>query len=279
MRVAVRVFGQREGRDVLDENDRNAAGELLWRMWQSGEVIDGLPGGLRPDSREDGYAVQATLDARTGKPPFGWKIAATSKAGQAHIGVDGPLAGRLLAERVFQNGAGLVLGASRMKVAEPEFAFRMRRDLSPRADDYTVDEVLDAVGSLHPSIEVPNSRYADFVTVGAPQLIADNGCAHEFVFGPRASDRWRDVDLAAHEVEASVVGRYDRSGGGFNVLDDPRLALTWLANELSGIGETLRAGQVVTTGTCVVPLEIEPGDTVRADFGMLGVVEMRFRRE
>ena len=40
------------------------------------------------------------------------------------------------------------------------------------------------------------------------------------------------------------------------MLGDPRVALTWLANELSALGLALKAGQVVTTGTCLVPLEI-----------------------
>jgi 2-keto-4-pentenoate hydratase len=53
------------------------------------------------------------------------------------------------------------------------------------------------------------------------------------------------------------------------------VALAWLANELSALGITLRAGQVVTTGTCLVPLEIAPGDHVRMDFGVLGHVEAR----
>ena len=33
---------------------------------------------------------------------------------------------------------------------------------------------LAAVATLHPAIEVPDSRYDDFTRVGAPQLIADN---------------------------------------------------------------------------------------------------------
>ena len=54
------------------------------------------------------------------------------------------------------------------------------------------------------------------------------------------------------------------------------VALAWLVNELSCLGITLQAGQVVTTGTCVIPLPIEPGDTLTADFGTLGNVTARF---
>jgi 2-keto-4-pentenoate hydratase len=59
------------------------------------------------------------------------------------------------------------------------------------------------------------------------------------------------------------------------VLGDPRTALTWLVNELRGLGLILEAGQFVTTGTCMKPLEIEPGDAVTADFGVLGAVSLR----
>lgn len=252
------------------------AADLLWRTWQAGEVIAGLPDELRPRTRAEGYAIQARLETRSARPLFGWKIAATSKAGQAHIGVDGPLAGRLLAERAHRSGDTLAFGANRMRVAEPEFAFRMGRDLPPRERPYAIDEVLAAVDTLHPAIEVPDSRYIDFVTAGPAPLIADNACAHEFVLGEPSPALWRALDLAAHRAKATVVGRFDRDGIGANVLDDPRRALTWLANELSGIGVTLRAGQVVTTGTCAVPLPILPGDAVRVDFGVIGTVSLRF---
>ena len=59
------------------------------------------------------------------------------------------------------------------------------------------------------------------------------------------------------------------------MLDDPRIALTWLANELSGLGITLRVGQIVSTGTCTKPLEVEPGDAVTADLGPLGQLTLR----
>ena len=255
------------------------ASDVLWRAWQLGVAIDTLPASCRPASRAEGYAVQALLEPRSAKPVAGWKIAATSSAGQKHINVGGPLAGRILAERVHPDGAALPMTGNRMAVAEAEFVFVMARDLVPRATPFTQAEVMDAVAALHLGIEVPNSRFADFVSAGEAQLIADNACAHEFVLGPRVEAPWRELDLSRHIVHATVEGsarRYAREGIGANVLGDPRIALTWLANELSGLGVTLAAGQFVTTGTCVVPLEIVAGDGVTADFGVLGRTSARF---
>jgi len=252
------------------------AAQILWSNWQAGMQIESLPSTCRPSSRVDGYAVQAAVQAASGASVFGWKIAATSAAGQAHIGVDGPLAGRLLAGRAHDGGAVLPLAGNHMCVAEPEFAFRLARTLPPRAASYATDEVLAAVSTLHPAIEVPDSRYRDFASVGAAQLIADNACAHYFVLGAPAPDGWRGIDLAEYVVSGIVTGRLTRQGKGANVLGDPRIALTWLANELSRLGIALEAGHVVTTGTCVPPLEVVAGDHVIADFGALGKTEVRF---
>ena len=252
----------------------DSAADILWTHWQRGTRLAALPEPVRPRSREDGYAIQARLAARSPAPLFGWKIAATSAAGQAHIHVDGPLAGRLLGERIHPPGGTIPFGANHMRVAEAEFAFRMASDVTPRGGAYTVDDVLSRAGTLHPAIEIPDSRYDDFTIVGAPQLIADNACAHYFTLGPAAPDSWRGIDLARHTVTGEVAGRLARDGIGSNVLGDPRIALAWLVNELSALGITLRAGEVVTTGTCIVPLPIEPGDRVVMDFGELGRVDV-----
>ena len=271
----------------MTELEVQAAADVLWNEWRSGGRIAALPESLRPVTRADGYAIQATLDQRTAFPLFGWKIAATSPAGQKHIGVDGPLAGRLLRERAVASGETVAFGTHEdMRVAEAEFAFRMRVDLPPRTIDYSLEEVIDAVDTVHPAIELPDSRYHRFTTVGAAQLIADNACAHHFVLGPPTLVDWRPIDLAQHRVvgmvhrgspDATGTPSVTHEGSGANVLGDPRIALTWLANELSHLGLTLAAGQVVTTGTCVVPLPISPGDHVVMDFGELGKVDARLR--
>jgi len=95
------------------------------------------------------------------------------------------------------------------------------------------------------------------------------------VLGPAAA-AWRHIDLSSHKVTLSRNGTLAAEGSGAAVLDDPRLALTWLANDRAKRGEGLKAGQVVTTGTCIVPAKIAPGDSVVADFGELGRVGARF---
>ncbi len=269
--------------DAAPDATQDAAHEaarLLWAHFQAGTALAQLPPGLRPATRAEGHAIQAALPLVSGRSVLGWKIAATSAAGQAHIAVSGPLAGRLLSGEVDGDGASVSLHGNRMAVAEPEFAFRFGADLPPRAAPYSVADVLQAVAAMHPAIEAPNSRFADFAAAGEAQLQADNACCGRFVIGVASTADWRAIDLRTHAVRGDVHAaqglRLSRQGDGSVVLGDPRLALAWLANELRAQGLGLRAGDIVSTGTCMVPLPVQVGDTVRADFGVLGQVSAHF---
>ncbi len=256
--------------------DADGAAAVLHGAWVDGAKLGALPVALRPRTRAEGYAVQAALVGRIGGAGYGWKIAGTNEAGRRHINVAAPLAGRMLGGWVLAPGQPAPIGGGVLCVAEPEFAFRMACDLPPRAAPYSAREAADAVASLHPAIEVPDTRFADVVAAGEGQLIADLACGWRFLLGASAPERWRGLDLAAHRVSAAVGGAVPAVGEGRNVLGDPRAALAWLVNELSGLGITLRAGEVVTTGVATVPLAVVPGDVARADFGELGGIEVAF---
>lgn len=260
---------------VLAEAKEKEAATLIAGHWENGSQLLALPEQNRPTTRSEGYGIQAHLETMSGRPLFGWKIAATSDGGQRHINVDGPFAGRILAERVLADGEAPSLVGNHMRVAEPEFAFRMATTFAPRERSYDRDETLAGVEALHLAIELPSSRFADFAKVGAPQLIADNACAHQFVLGPAIDEGWRAIDLSRHRVSIGVADKIRHEGSGGAVLGDPVTALLWLVNELSSLGITLAEGQVVTTGTATVPLPIEPGDHVIAGFGGLGEIELR----
>jgi 2-keto-4-pentenoate hydratase len=261
---------------MFDKNQIVAASRTLQDHWRAGTKLAALDLTLRPRDRAEGYAIQAELARGSSENLFGWKIAATSEAGQKHINVKRPMAGRILRETVIADGGTASMHGNEMRVAEPEFCFRMARDLPPRASPFTVQEVLDAVATLHPAIEIPDSRFADFVSAGEAQLIADNACAHLFVLGAPTSADWRGLDLIEEKPVTTLRGK-QYVGLGKNVLGDPRVALAWLANELRELGLPLKAGEVVTTGTCHPPLAIQAGDHVAADFGALGQVSVGFK--
>ena len=147
---------------MLERNQIAFASQSLHGHWRAGTKLSALDDWVRPQDRIEGYAIQAAIERFSTTNLFGWKIAATSEAGQKHINVDGPMAGRILAETVIPDGETASMAGNEMRVAEPEFAFRMRVDLPARSTPYTAQQVLDAVDTLHPAIEIPDSRFDDF---------------------------------------------------------------------------------------------------------------------
>ena len=267
----------------MDKGLASQAAEIMNHQLQEGTVLQNLPDSLRPHSRADGYEIQAMLENQKGNNKKGWKIAATSIAGQQHIGLSGPVAGRIFSDMIVAPDKKVPFGANRMRVAEAEFVFCFGRDLPPRPKSYSGEEVIEAVASLHLGLEFPDSRFADFASAGEAQLIADNACAYKFMMGTAVTDNWREMDLSAHQTSAIVtrkkcepapihekIDHYE--GVGANVLGCPCIALTWLVNELSLLNITLKKGEFVTTGTTTTPMAILPGDKIEADFGILGKI-------
>jgi len=249
---------------------REAAG-LLWELWSNGRTIEALPERCRPSTLDEGWQVQRALDDHAGAHA-GWKIAATSPAGQRHIGADGPVCGRLYERCLVPSGAALDAGRMTMCAAESEFAFRMASDLDP---PFTRARVIDAVAALVPAIEVPDTRFDDFLAVGLPSLVADAMCNAFLVVGEPVRD-WDAASLPDHPVAMLRDGAEVSAGTGANVLGDPLEALVWLARELAPRGERLRAGDLVTTGACTPPHPVAAGDRLLADFGPLGQVRVEF---
>lgn len=250
---------------------------LLHAHWLAGTKLEALPAHLQASDRATAYRAQAALADCGEGAVRGWKIAATSLAGQQHINVSGPLAGRLFARRVCASGAALPLAVGGMRVAEAEFTLVLGRPLPEQSDPWREDQILACLSALHPGIESPDSRFRDFVRVGEHALIADNACADWFVLGAPAPGLWRGIDLAAHTVQAWRNGVAVAVGQGDRVLGGPLRAAAWFANELRSLGLRWQVGEILATGTCLVPVAVQPGDHVRMDFGVLGSVEAHFR--
>jgi len=259
----------------MNQDDLHHAAEVLWHVRREERRIEHLPPELRPATLAEGYDIQDAMVAVAAQPVAGWKIAATSAVGQKHIGVTEPLSGRLFRDFVLPDGAHRPTKNMHMRVAEAEFAFKMGATLPARGRDYTMAEVRDAVAAMHLAIEIPDARFQVFDTIGAPAIAADDAFADWFILG-REVPNWRDIDLPNHPVLGKKNGSVVSEGKGANALGDPRLALTWLANHLARRGMPLESGHVITTGTCLKPVDIGPGDSVVCDFGSLGTVSAHF---
>jgi 2-keto-4-pentenoate hydratase len=264
---------------VYSVDKAGRAADLLAQARFTKRTRSCLPEDCRPPTPPEGYAVQDMLVQRLlanyGGHPVGYKIACTNKSAQELLNLNEPFYGRLLSSFVHMSPARINPDDFFMRVVEPEFAFEIRDDLPASGGPYDTDTVAAAVAAVLPAIEIADSRYTEWTVVDGPSLIADNGCNGAWVRG-EAYRGWRACDLATHEVALVVNGKRVRTGRGDVIMGHPIKALTWLTNMLSRLGNGLKAGDLISTGTCTEMYLGEAGDEICADFGSLGIVELTF---
>jgi 2-keto-4-pentenoate hydratase len=161
-------------------------------------------------------------------------------------------------------------------IPEVEYQALLGADLPPRDKPYSVEEVTDAVASLHPGLELAECRFvhdANFPPL--PAVLADGSGSGTILYGPAIED-WRQRDIACQEAVLLCNGVPRRRGTAGDALDHPVVPLTWLANELSRTGIGMKAGQMISTGTLTGMLAPKAGETYTADFGPFGSVEMTY---
>lgn len=236
--------------------------EKLVAVHQGGAPIANL-GDAAPSTEADVFAIQRGVLKALGGSIGGWKCA-TPPGKPTNFGIMAASGARQSAGRwrpVNTRTIGL----------ETEVAFRLARDLPPRGTPYSREEVLDAVAAAFPLLELVQSRYADHKIVAPAEGMADNIAHHGYVVGADVTD-WRRLDLPNLAVRQSYGGAVQVEQKGGNPSGDPVLPLVWLANHLHGLGEHLRAGQVVTTGTYTGCIFVPPGQHVQAGFAGFGEI-------
>ncbi len=250
-----------------DAVERAAA--ALIAAWKNRKTIPELPAGARPASVEEAYAVQDAVSRALG-PVGGFKVGAATPAAE-------PRRAPLLASRIHAGPARLSASDFHRLGIEAELALRVGRDLPPRERRYTRDEVLAALDTLHPAIEIVDSRFADRERMDDLSLVADNQSNGAFVYGAQVRE-WRGVDLARQRVRLSIDGAVAVEREGGNTAGDPLRGVVWLANHLAARGEGLGAGQIVTTGSTTGLEWVKPGAVVEAEFPGFGAVRVTLVR-
>lgn len=257
------------------ETRGGAFARRLWEARRNGHRVR-VGEGERPRGEADAYEVQRGITEVSGCEVAGFKIGATARVAMDVLGVDGPFFGPLYRERFHDTGATVRLPTAHSPGVEAEFVVGLAADLPPRDAPRTVEEVRPAVAWVAPGLEIVGTRLEGGLAGAGVLAIADGGANIDFVLGPTDGD-WRSADLAAHPVVLRINGVEAASGNsGMLVFGDPIAGVAWLANRPEVAPRGLRAGDVITTGTCTGIRPLSPGDEAEADYGALGVVRARF---
>ncbi len=207
-------------------------------------------------------------DISRGDRPLGWKAAFGSPSGMAALGLDHPLVGYLTESRRIDPGTSILLEGWTRPVLEAEVAVHLADDLPAGA---TRTEIRAAIGGLSAAIEVadvdPPPTDVEVILGGnifhRHVILGDLRAGRDDLDGLAARVMRDDVEVAhAHDPEA-LTGR----------LHD---VLAALAVRLAAVGEQLRAGDVVITGSMVPPLDVAAGERLLVDVVGLGQVDVSF---
>jgi 2-keto-4-pentenoate hydratase len=162
-----------------------------------------------------------------------------------------------------------------MRGIEAEIAFLLGKDLPPRATPYTREELVAAIASAHPAIELLESAYVDPDAVDRLSMIGDLQMHGGFVHGP-AYAGWRDFDYSKENVTVSVDGAIRTDRGANGVGADILKLVEWLANYGQSRTGGLFAGQWITTGSWMGKTLASAGSSVHVHFDHFGDVSLTF---
>ena len=199
-----------------------------------------------------------------GARPIGWKLGLGTAAAMEKHGTSAPLVGFLTDRGLRESSAEVDVGGWGKPTAEPEIAVHVAHDVPADADH---DAVAAAIGGLGVAIEL-----VDLGDGEVEDILAGDIFHRQVVLGPALEG------VALDDLRGAIVlgdeGHY--VGDPLALVGDPVVALAHLASHLAAFGETVRAGEVLITGSIVPALPVAPGQRLEYRLEPLGELALRF---
>jgi 2-oxo-hept-3-ene-1,7-dioate hydratase len=265
----------------MKEKRIEAAAQALFDAEQSRTQISLLSKQHPEWTIDDAYMVQAALVRKkraSGLKQIGWKIGLTSKAMQDALKITTPDSGVLFDDMLFADGATIPKGRFIQPRIEAEIAFVMKHDLTVKTP--TRADVLAATDHVVASLEILDTRILRVdpetqATRTIVDTVSDNAANAGIVLSTTTHNP-AAVDLRWVGAIVKRNGEVEETGLGAGVLDDPVTGIIWLANRLAILGQHIKAGDIVLSGSFIRPVEASSGSIIEANFGKFGSVAVKF---
>ena len=260
----------------MNEDLIKSYGDELYSALCTGTPVEPLTDRSDDISMADAYHISLQMVNRrveAGERLIGKKIGVTSKAVQNMLNVYQPDFGYLTDSMVFTSGAEMPVSDLLIAPkAEGEIAFILKHDLI--GPGISNADVLRATECVMPCFEIVDSRIRDW-KIKIQDTVADNASCGLFVLGDQAISPQK-IDLVTAGMVVEKNGSIISTGAGAAALGSPVNCVAWLANTLGEFGISLKAGEVILSGS-LVPLEpVQAGDYMRVDIGGIGSASVRF---
>jgi len=259
----------------MDESRMKALAEMLLAAEMSRKPIAPLTESDRGITVDEAYRIQLRImevKKSNGQVVVGKKIGITSRAMQVMLGVNEPDYGHILDGMVVAEGEMIRAAELIQPRIEGEIAFILNEDL--RGPGVTLTDVIRCSEGVIPALEVIDSRIMDW-KIKLPDTVADNASSARIVLGGKITPVL-GLDLRTVGMVLEKNGEIAATAAGAAVLGNPAQAVAWLANKLAAYKIPLAKGEIILSGSLTAAVPVAAGDFIRADFGPLGDVKIKF---
>ena len=265
----------------MEKYQINKAADILYNSRINIKRIKELPKDCTPKSFQEAYAIQDELTKRylsEDKKTFiiGKKIGCTNEAAKMQLNIKDSFFGNMFSDNISRSNTIINPKKYFSPFVEPEFSFKMKNELDISKAPYSPDVIYESILAVMPSIELVDSRYEDWTSIGVNNLIADNAVHAHWIYG-KEKNELNLFDFNNHSVDLFINEKLIDKGNSSNVMGNPINSLTWLINNLALSGKSLPKNSYISTGTCTPAIPVQKGDKVMADFGKLGNVSFIYK--
>ena len=278
--VVLLIFFLKNLKNKMNKSKIIKAADILYNSRINLKKIKILPEDCIPNSTKEAYEIQNEvakkyINKNEETLIIGKKIGCTNKAAQIQLNVKESFFGNIFSDNISKSNCIISSKKYFDPYVEPEFSFIMKNELDISKAPYNFNTVFESILAILPSIEIVDSRYEDWTSVGVNNLIADNAVHAHWVFGEKVNDL-SNFNLSNHSVDLLINEKLIEKGNSNNVMGNPINSLTWLINNLALMGKVLPKNHYISTGTCTKAIPISKGDSITADFGKLGTVSFSY---
>ncbi|WP_176595472.1 MULTISPECIES: hypothetical protein [Sphingobium] len=253
----------------MENSQAIEAANLIASLYRGELTLERLPESCRPKSIADAQQILNALSRSLDRPVQGYKCYFPFKATQPNLFA--PIF------NILPSGSAITPDVANLHLIEPEILFRAERDLPPREEPYSYEEVASAVVAV-PAFEFLATRFsADFASLLGqkdPQIYADNTLSGGFVVG-EADPNWRALDFLKMRIVTTFDGKIVSDETGGHPVKDPFILIFVGVNLLRSL-HGVKKGQLLATLSPTGLLTAEKGVEIVAEFEGFGRVETRY---
>lgn len=238
---------------------------------QAASAVDQYPG-RRPGSLAEAYQIQDQAIALWPDELVGWKVGRIFSPEAERLGTNrliGPIFARSVIQTHDPRSSATVhempVFIDGFAAVEGEYLVRIGADAPAGKVDWSAEDALAIIASIHVGLEIASSPYARINADGPLVTISDFGNNAGLIVGP-ALEGWRQFDLAAWNVETEIDGVVEGRGAASGLPGGPLASLQAALSIAARRDRPLKAGMWISTGAVSGVHEAKPGMTARVAF-------------